>query len=220
MSALQTFRAQPDASLRASDILPNHVFESVRPSLRPLVQELRRRRRHRIGPTCTILFENRETVLWQIQEVLRVENRFEPRHVAEELARYEPLVPRRGELRATVLVDGGQPEQSDALCDKLGTDPTTLELRVGDRRCFAECVDDDPHVCSPVRYVCFDLACCGIQPNELANRPAELVMRALCIRIEAIPQDMRRALATDLHMSRYRFGPPRSRRFPEDVLAR
>ena len=200
MFALETpgGHAHDGHSLTVADILPNDLFEAARPRLRPLLQELRRVRRRRIGPHCSILFENRETVRWQIQEVLRVEHRSEPHQVVEELVRYSPLLSAPGELRATVLIDGGPPEDADRLCMSLARDPATLQLRVGDCRCVAECVDQTPELPSPVRYMCFRLADRGVRADDLLTRPVDLVLRDSCTHIEQLPPAVCRALVTDL----------------------
>jgi len=146
-----------------------------------------------------IAFENRETVLWQVQEVLRVEQRSTPRQVARELSRYQCLLAQPGELRATVFVDGGTPREADLLCERLGSDPRALELRVGGRSCFGECVDEQPGIASPVRYFSFDVQGRGIEPLDIATRPAELIVQGSSAP-QLLPRDLRRALATDLRV--------------------
>ena len=191
-----------ELAVTARDILPNHRFESIRPRLQPLVAKIRKQRRHRVSPHCMVAFENRETVLWQIQEVLRVEGRLEQHHVDEELVRYRALLPRPGELRATVYVDGGPVEIADALCERIGTDSSALELRVDRKSCFAECVDERPEVSSPVRYVRFPIEASGIRVRELASRPARLLLSGSSNPSAYLPSDVRRALATDLSVAR------------------
>lgn len=186
------------ASVTVHDLLSNDRFARVRPSLRPLVAEIRKRRRHRVNPRCMVAFENRETVLWQIQEVLRVENRVSPHHAAEELARYEALLPRPGELRATVFIDGGPAAAADALCERLANDPRALELRIDRKSCFAECVEERPELSSPVRYVRFALASAGIHTLELVNHRARLVLHGSRVDPRPLSTDACRALATDL----------------------
>ena len=201
MTAVAVSHRLQELALSVDEVLPNPLFEKVRPRLRPLVAEIRRRRRQRLEPHCTIAFENRETVLWQVQEVLRVEGRTQPRQVAEEVARYDALLPRPGELRATVLVDGGPARDADRFCERLASDPCALALRIGAISCFAKCVDERPSLSSPVRYMCFSVEGAGVRALELANRPLELVVRDSSCSPVRLPDELRQALATDLRIT-------------------
>jgi len=199
-SSVRALRAMP-VGLTAADVLPNHRFEEVRARLQPIVAEIRRHRRYRLGPYCTIAFENRETVLWQIQEVLRVEGRQRPEQVIEEVTRYDALVPREGELRATVFVDGGTADVAAELCARLATDSETLQLRVGNATCRAECVEEKPDLGSPVRYVRFPIADAGLQPLHLANLPATLLVCGHPMTETVLPTELMHALVTDLQLA-------------------
>lgn len=189
------------AAVFPTDLLPNRRFEDVRPRLQPIMAEMRRRRRHRLGPHCTIAFENRDTVLWQIHEVLRVEGRQRPDQIVDELHRYDPLVPRFGELRATVFVDGGPPEVAAELCACLATGAAALQLRVGEATCHAECVEEKPEPRDPVRYVRFPMADVGLRPLHLANLPATLFLRVYRAVETSLPRELMHALATDLQVA-------------------
>lgn len=188
-------------TLGPDDVLSHGAFVRVRPRLRPIVAAIRRRRRHPLGPYCTIVFENRETVLWQIQETMRVEGRTQPHHVYEELLRYDGLIPRRGELRATVLVEGGRADDADRFSERLVCDPEALELRVGHTSCFAECVDEHPELSSAVRYVRFAPERAGISAHALASQSVHLIARDPFCTSAPVADDLRQALATDLCVS-------------------
>src|SRR5215475_6632928 len=62
-------------------------------------------RRVRIGPKLTLLFENRQTLWFRVQELLRVARLAEPDHVQQELDLYNRLLPRRDCLQAALLID-------------------------------------------------------------------------------------------------------------------
>lgn len=187
--------------ITAAEVLPSHRFEGMRSRLQPIVAEMRRHRRLGLGPYCTIVFENRETVLWQIQEVLRVERRQRPEQIIEEIDRYDVLLPREGELRATVFVDGGVAEVAAALCARLATNSETLQLRVGNATCSAQCVERRPELDSPVRYVCFPIVDAGLHPLHLANMPASLIVRGHPMTETPLPAELRRALVADLQLA-------------------
>lgn len=129
------------AALQPSDVLPPATYERVRLRYHRLMTELRKHRRTRLAPHVSILFESRETVLCQVHEVLRLEGH-EPAHVRRELDAYACLVPPRGELRATVMIDGGTREEGLALAGALrGRDAITLAC--GGLRCGSMPADDD-----------------------------------------------------------------------------
>ena len=201
MLCVERSRSAIASTLSVDDVLSNTRFEEVRPRLRPLVSELRRRRRHRLEPHCTVAFENRETVLWQIQEVLRVEGRTDPMHIAEEVARYDALLPRAGELRATIFIDGGPQEEAAELCARLASDSKSLQLRVGSARCFAECVEVGPEPSSPVRYVRFPLREAGVRERDFAEWPSTLLLSGTLTAASPLPRGTRRALAHDLRVA-------------------
>ena len=75
-------------------------YELIRPALRPRMIALKDRRRISVGDHLTFLFENRETVLYQIQEMMRIERIVKPEEVAHEVATYNELIPGDGELSA------------------------------------------------------------------------------------------------------------------------
>src|SRR5579872_4240931 len=91
--------------LNASDLMSLEQYARERPALRVRLIEHRQGRALRIGPHCTWSFEDRLTVQYQVQEMLRAERIFEPAGVAEELAAYNPLIPDGTNLKATVMLE-------------------------------------------------------------------------------------------------------------------
>lgn len=86
------------------DILPTLEFEKNRQQLRAEIVALKKKRRVSVGPDVTFYFENRQTLLWQIQEMLFIEKGGEEQ-LNDELAAYNPLVPRGDELVATMMIE-------------------------------------------------------------------------------------------------------------------
>jgi hypothetical protein len=66
---------------------------------------LDRYRRVRVGPLVTLLFENRQTLWFRVQEVLRVARLSDPRAVQQELDLFNRLLPERGQLQASLLIE-------------------------------------------------------------------------------------------------------------------
>jgi hypothetical protein len=89
--------------------------------------EHRRARQLRIGEHCSWSFEDRRTVQYQVQEMLRSERIFEPEAIAEELETYNPLIPDGSNLKATLMIEYPDPaERARRL----------VELRGFERHCW------------------------------------------------------------------------------------
>lgn len=87
------------------EVLPLGEYEQERGSFRGRVLAIKEPRRVRAGEHLTFLFENRDTMLYQVQEMLRVEKITVPAAIAHEVATYNELVPGTDELTATLLVE-------------------------------------------------------------------------------------------------------------------
>ncbi len=94
-------------------------YELFRPEWRPSVLALKDRRRIRVGDHLTFLFENRETVRYQIQEMMRIERIVRPEDIAHEVRTYNELIPAVGELSASLLIEYETPELRDVWLRKL-----------------------------------------------------------------------------------------------------
>ena len=105
-------------------------------SLRPRIIALKDRRRIRVGGHLTFLFENRDTVRYQIQEMMRIERIVEADAIRHEVDTYNELIPFRGELSATLLIEYDSPEERNvALHDLRRPGGTRLDRGRGARSC-------------------------------------------------------------------------------------
>src|SRR5215472_13838124 len=86
-------------------------YARERPSFRARVLGHKAERKLTVGPNATWLFEDRLTVRYQVQEMLRTERIFEPEGIAEELAAYNPLIPNGRNLKATLLIEYPDPKE-------------------------------------------------------------------------------------------------------------
>jgi hypothetical protein len=93
------------ARIRLHDVLNFFEYEKVRDEMRHRVIELKRARRVQVGRHLSFVFENRETVLFQIQEMCRIERIAADARIQDELDVYNELLPRPGELSATMLIE-------------------------------------------------------------------------------------------------------------------
>lgn len=121
--------------ITSPDIQNLHEYELSRPEFRQRVIELKKRRRVALGPIMTLVFENRDTVRFQIQEMIRVERIVRPDRIAEEIAVYNELLPGPGEVAATLFIEVTDPAAVQPTLDRfVGLDaPGRLVLAVGDR---------------------------------------------------------------------------------------
>jgi Protein of unknown function (DUF3501) len=92
-------------TLSHQDVLPIEEYEKQREAFRSRIIALKQRRRISIGPLLTLVFENHETLRFQVQEMIRVERIIDPAKVQDELDVYNALVPSPGELSATLLIE-------------------------------------------------------------------------------------------------------------------
>ena len=102
-----------------SDLKNIAEYELERPEWRTRVLALKERRRIDVGEHLTFLFENRETVRYQIQEMMRIERMVRTEEIAHEVATYNELIPKTGELSATLLIAYPSEEERDVMLRKL-----------------------------------------------------------------------------------------------------
>ncbi len=91
--------------LTREDILGPRRYAAVRDERRRAIIELKKRRRVHVGPQVTLVFENRETMKVQIEEMCRAEGLEDDAHIGEELDVYNRVLPDDGQLAATLFVE-------------------------------------------------------------------------------------------------------------------
>jgi len=91
--------------LTVDDIADARAYEREREQFRERIIELKRRRRVHLGTIVSLVFENRETMRWQVQEMARVEKIFTDEGIQDELDVYNPMVPEAGQLCATLFLE-------------------------------------------------------------------------------------------------------------------
>jgi Protein of unknown function (DUF3501). len=91
--------------LTVDDILDLRAYERERDEIRAAIIALKRRRRVALGELVTVVFENTETMRWQVMEMARAERMLRDEQIAHEVATYNELVPDEGELSATLFLE-------------------------------------------------------------------------------------------------------------------
>ena len=163
--------------LALEDILDLQEYELERPEFRRRVIALKMRRRVALGPLLTLVFENRDTVRFQIQEMARIERIARPEKVAQELEVYNELLPGAGEVAATLFIEVTEPEEVQPTLDRfIGLDERgKLVLRIGPDASaarFAPGQSREDRI-SAVHYIRFPVGDSG-RRGLRENRPAVL----------------------------------------------
>jgi hypothetical protein len=116
------------------EILPFEQYEILRPRLRPLFIAEKDRRRLHVGDHLTFLFENGQTVWYQIEEMLRAERISDQTAIRHEIDTYNELLPNPGELSATLLIEFADVQQRDVALRELVGLEGHVWIRLGDWR--------------------------------------------------------------------------------------
>ena len=153
--------------LTRDDVLPLDEYERERESYRSRVIALKQRRRLSLGPLMTLVFENRETLRFQVQEMIRAERILEPSKVQDELDVYNELLPTPQELSATLLIEITEAASMKKWLDRfMGLDRgRTVAIVAGGETAFGEFEGGHSHETkiSAVHFVRF-------RPNEVMRR--------------------------------------------------
>ena len=118
--------------LTRADIVDGETYAAGRAEHRRRLRAVKRHRRVDVGPFVSFYFENRLTMWHQVQEMLHIEKGGD-QQLADELAAYNPLIPRGRDLRCTMMIEIDDPPRRDAALRRLGWIDEKVALRIGDR---------------------------------------------------------------------------------------
>jgi hypothetical protein len=166
--------------LTLDDIADVRAYEREREEFRRHVIALKKRRRVAVGPFVTFVFENRDTIRFQIQEMARVEKLLSDEAIQGELDVFNPLIPEPGHLSATLFVELTSKDDLVTWLPKLVGIERAVELRIGDETIGADV--DPAHaaqltretVTASVHYVSFSLT--PSQVDRFAAEPVHLAV--------------------------------------------
>ena len=129
--------------LAAADLMSLEQYARERPAFRARVLRHKGARQLAVGPHVTWCFEDRLTVQYQVQEMLRTERIFEPEGIAAELGAYNPLIPDGSNWKVTLLLEFAQPaERMRALARLKGIEDRCWVQFAGHERAFAIADED------------------------------------------------------------------------------
>lgn len=114
------------SKLSRDDLLPLEKYTEMRSEFRADVMRHKKNRVLQVGPNLTLHFEDRKTMQYQIQEMLRAEKIFDAAGIQEELDAYNPLIPDGSNWKATMMVEFAEAEERKvALAGLIGIEAKT-----------------------------------------------------------------------------------------------
>ena len=190
--------------LRREDLLSLEQYALQRAAIRARLMEHRRVRQLAVGAHCTWSFEDRETIRYQVQEMLRAERIFEAAGIDEELAVYNPLIPDGRNLKATLLVEYPDPaERAERLRELRGLERRCW-LRVAGHEAVYAVADEDldretAEKTSAVHFLRWEFTPAMVAALKGgAALAAGIDHPAYAARVEPVAEATRRALLADL----------------------
>jgi hypothetical protein len=190
--------------LTREDLYSLERYAEIRPEFRARVMAHKKNRNVGIGPHATVYFEDRLTIHYQIQEMLRVERIFEAAGIEEELAAYNPLIPDGNNWKATFMIEEPDIERRRALlADLIGIEDRVWIRIDGHEPVFAiadEDLDrDTDEKTSSVHFLRFELDA-GMLRDARAGAGLGIGIdhEKYNHRVEPLADNIRRALQADL----------------------
>lgn len=186
-----------------ADIMPMTVYEIERKARRTRMAERKRNRRVSVGPFATFYFENYDTMLHQVHEMLAIERGGEAQ-VEDELAAYNPLIPQGRELIATVMFEIDDPARRTRELSRLGGVEDGFYLAVCGERSHGAAIGDEERTradgkTSAVHFIRFALSDAAAAAFKQPGAEATLeIVHPNYGHMARLPEPVRAELAADL----------------------
>lgn len=150
-------------ALTRKDLMPLERYAEERPAFRARVMAHKRNRQIAIGAHARLYFEDRLTIQYQIQEMLRIEKIFEVAEIEDELRAYNPLIPDGANWKATFMLEYEDVAERRAALARLGGVAQRTYVQVGALARVYAVADEDmgrenEDKTSSVHFLRFDLA--------------------------------------------------------------
>ncbi|NNM62215.1 MAG: DUF3501 family protein [Steroidobacteraceae bacterium] len=192
----------PAGHLKAADLMSLEAYARARGEFRARVMAHKNLRNISVGPHTTWCFEDRLTVQYQVQEMLRAERIFEAEAIDEELASYNPLIPDGTNLKATLLIEYTDPEERREALTRLKGLEARCWVGVGPERFYAIADEDmereNEEKTSAVHFLRFELSATARAALK-SGSPIELGIDHAAYRHTVTPGvPTRQSLAADL----------------------
>lgn len=190
--------------LTIADLYPLETYARLRPEFRARVIEHKAHRRLALGPHVTLAFEDRLTMHYQIQEMLRAERIFEPEDIRAELDAYNPLIPDGTNWKATLLIEYPDESERRAALARLRGLEDRVWVRIGGQPAVYAIADEDMDRAdetktSAVHFLRFELPPAAIQALRAgAGIAAGVDHPGMTVQVDAVPELVRESLIADL----------------------
>ena len=190
--------------LTRDDLMSLEQYSEAREGFRSKVMDHKRDRRIDLGTNAALYFEDRLTIAYQVQEMLRIERIFEVDGINEELAAYNPLVPDGSNWKATFMIEFPDEDQRRAMLQKLiGVEDRVYMQINGHERVYAIADEDlersNEQKTSAVHFLRFELS--GEQVGSLRNGAslaAGIDHDSYIVEISPLTDNIRQSLLADL----------------------
>jgi hypothetical protein len=191
--------------LTIDDLHPLETYARLRPEFRARVIEHKAHRRLVLGEHLSLAFEDRLTMHYQVQEMLRAERIFEPADIEAELAAYNPLIPDGSNWKATLSIEYPDPEERRVALERLLGIEDRIWVQVADGPVIFGIADEDLErstatKTSAVHFLRFELPAESVAALR-AGAPLAVGVDhpQLRLRVDDVPQAMHESLLADLH---------------------
>ena len=155
--------------ITTEDLYKLEDYSEIRDDYRRKAIEHRRQRQLPVGPNCTLAFEDKDTIKYQIQEMLYIEKTFSKQGIQDEIDAYSTLVPTGANLMATMTLEYGDPEVRKIKLQQLRNIENTVYFRVqGNQRIYAR-ADEDMERTNEVKTSSVHFLRFEFKPNEIVD---------------------------------------------------
>lgn len=188
--------------IKPEDVRPVDEYNRIRDEYRQRIADVKGRRRVIVGDYLNFLFENKETMLYQVQEIVRAEGIKDPDAIQHEIDNYNELIPGPYELKATLLIEIDDPARRKVkLAELLGLHNEISLLVDKDYQIqakFDERQIDVDRKLSSVQFLTFDLGADAAEAFEKTGEVELLITHPACSYRHPLPPETIDALREDL----------------------
>ena len=190
--------------LTREDLYTLEKYAQLRNEFRARLMAHKQTRRLALGANANLYFEDRLTIQYQVQEMLRIEKIFEGEAIEEELAAYNPLIPDGHNWKATFMLEYDDPLERRDMLEKLVGVEDCVWMRVGAGALIAPVCDEDleratESKTSSVHFMRFELS---RQDRSALQQGAEISAgishAAYTVQVAPVPAAIRQSLVNDL----------------------
>lgn len=190
--------------LTRDDLMSLEQYSEAREGFRSKIMDHKRDRRIDLGTNAALYFEDRLTIAYQVQEMLRIERIFEVDGINEELTAYNPLVPDGSNWKATFMIEFPDEDERRAMLRKLIGVEDRVYMQINGHQCVYAIADEDlersnEQQTSAVHFLRFELS--GEQVGSLRNGAslaAGIDHDSYRVEISPLTDNIRQSLLADL----------------------